>query len=165
MFARNTPASTRPAIFARAIAARNLSLLRSIETTLRMLDQDIKQIHLISEGFERAHEYLRSINTSNRLDESGEASAALEEAMETASRMYAHAAARHESACLDTRLRPDDGVADSLSDYLNALADLHAVISTLHDWVGDHDAALDAATGETFDNAEDLFLAIGVNVQ
>lgn len=86
--------------------------------------------------------------------------AILRDASAACARIYQDACRRHQSACKDPQLYPDDGVADAYSAFIEALGQLHDTIEALREWIATHDAVLQPTTGAVYSSADDLFAAL-----
>ncbi|WP_103018132.1 hypothetical protein [Alicycliphilus denitrificans] len=150
--ARMTP------VGAQAFAARNLELLAAIENTLDALSADTNLLHAIHAGYREIHEKLEG--TATAIDEGGRIQGILDKAGASCARIYHDACQRHQSACQDPQLRPDDGVADAYSAFIDALRELHDTIEYLREWIATHDAVLQPTTGTVYASADDLFAAL-----
>lgn len=104
---------------AQVFAARNLNLLATIEKTLDALSSDTELVQAIHAGYEEINERLQGIQTE--IDPKGVILGNLEEASNTCVRIYRDTCERHQSACDDPLLRPDDGVADAYGQFIEAL--------------------------------------------
>ena len=140
---------------AQALAARNLEFLAAIENTLDALVSDTDLLRSISRAYQELHEKLAGIEIE--IDAGGRIVAMLEKASGSCVRIYRDAQRRHQSACRDPVLKPDDGVTDAYSSFIEAVHDLHDTIETLREWIATHDAVLQLTTGQTFDSVDDLF--------
>ena len=140
---------------AQALATRNLGLLRSIEDTLEALQSDTKLIEAIAAGYQEIQERLEG--RPEPIDVEGRFGATLEKSSIACAAIYRDAKARHQSACSDPLLRPDDGVADAYTEFLDAIHDLHDQVETLREWIATHDAVLEPSSSDVFDSVDDLF--------
>lgn len=138
-----------------AFAARNLQLLTAIESTLQALDSDTKIITAIEASYQEIRD---SVAESEHVaDANGNIENSLRKASDTCVRIYQDAQRRHGHACTDPDLRPDDGVADAYSVFIDAVRSLHDSVESLRDWIANHDAILQPTTGEIFATVGDLF--------
>ena len=157
-FIQNIHTARMTPIGAQAFAARNLELLAAIENTLDGLTADTQLLRAIHDGYEEIQAKL--VGTTGPIDDSGRTQAALEKAGAACARIYNDACQRHQSACQDPQLRPDDGVADAYSAFIGALRELHDTIEALREWIATHDAVLDPSMGAVYASADDLFAAL-----
>lgn len=140
---------------AQAFAARNLELLTAIENTIDALTGDTDLLSAISRTYGEVQDKLSGFE--GEIDASGRIVAMLGKASDACSRIYRDAQHRHQSACTDPQLRPDDGVTDAYEAFMNAVHDLHDTVESLREWIAVHDAVLQPASGTTFDSVDDLF--------
>jgi hypothetical protein len=145
-----------------ALAARNLQLLQTIESTLTGLASDVKLLNAVADGFEEVSERLQQKGLAVALDPRGQLCNALTLAADSAQRMYTRAAVEHDAVSRDPRLTREDGVADAYQAYLNALGRVFDSSATLKDWIATHDALLEPGSGKVYDNVDDLFAAMGL---
>ena len=150
--ARMTP------VGAQAFAARNLELLAAIENTLDALNTDTNLLNAIHDGYQEIREKLEGTTTA--IDEGGRIQAMLDKAGAACVRIYHDACQRHQSACQDPQLHPDDGVPDAYSAFMGALRALHDTLESLREWIATHDAVLQPTTGMVYASADDLFAAL-----
>lgn len=143
---------------AQAFAARNLELLAAIENTLDALSADTNLLNAIHDGYREIHEKLEG--TSSAIDDDGRIQGILDKAGAACARIYHDACQRHQSACQDPLLHPDDGVADAYGAFIEALRELHDTIESLREWIATHDAVLQPTTGTVYASADDLFTAL-----
>lgn len=143
-----------------AFTARNLQLLQAIESTLTHLDSDTDLLNAVGRGFDEIFASLKARANGEMIDGEGATCAALSNASDACSRMYANATKRHKAACADKRLQADDGVVEAFESYMEALRGLHDLIEEIKDWIETHDALLEPATGASYATAEDLFAAL-----
>ena len=143
---------------AQAFAARNLDLLAAIENTLDGLGADTQLLRAIHDGYQEIQQ--RLVGTDGSIDDSGRIQAKLDKASAACARIYQDACRRHQSACKDPQLYPDDGVADAYSAFIQALGQLHDTIEALREWIATHDAVLQPTTGAVYSSADDLFAAL-----
>lgn len=148
-----------------ALATRNLQLLQAIESTLSQLGSDVKLILAIAGAFEEIQQDLVAQANGTPLDPEGAICNALTQASSACARIHAGATARHKAACLDQRLRADDGVVDAYREYIAALESVHEGIEALKDWIATHDAILVPDEPGVFTSVDDLFAAMGVNAR
>jgi len=152
---------TAPA-FAQATAARNLQLLRAIETTVISVESATRLTDVVAREASDMLARLQKANVSFALDPSGVACKDFGEASDIVSGLYADARAKHQYARKDFRLTGDDGVADAYNAYMAALKDAHDAIEELREWVETHDAILEPSSGKVYSNVDDLFAAMGL---
>ncbi len=143
---------------AQAFAARNLELLAAIENTLGALAADTRLLHAIHSGYDEIRQRLAASPAT--LDTDGRLQAMLDKASAACARIYQDARQRHQSACQDPALHPDDGVADAYADFTNAVQGLHDSIETLREWIATHDAVLQPTTGAVYPSPAQLFAAL-----
>jgi len=154
-------AETAPA-FAQAAAARNLQLLRAIESTIISIASDTRLMQGMAGDVSDMLAAIQKANVSSALDPSGVVCQDLGLAADITSSLYARARARHQDARNDFRLTRDDGVADAYGAYIDAARSLHDQIEELREWIATHDAVLEPGNGKFFDTAEALFASFGV---
>jgi len=158
----HTTARVHPAVLtpigAQVLAARNLELLAAIENTLDALYADTKLLRAIHDGFLEIRE--RLIGIDGPIDADGRTQAALSKASDACARIHRDAKQRHQSACADPSLRPDDGVADAYDEHIAAVQELHDTVESLRNWIADHDAVLEPTTGVVYSSVDDLFAAL-----
>jgi hypothetical protein len=140
---------------AQAFAARNLELLTAIENTIDALTGDTDLLSAISRTYSELQEKLSSFE--GEIDASGRIGAMLDKASASCARIYRDAEHRHQAACTDPQLRPDDGVTDAYEAFMNAVHELHDTVESLREWVAVHDAVLQPVSGTTFESVGDLF--------
>lgn len=153
---------TNAPAYAQAMAARNLQLLQAIETVLLGLEQDIKQLELMTSSVEDTLGRLQNATDGTPIDPAGAVGRSLEMAADTASRMFTRAKAQHANACQDFRLTSDDGIVDAYGGYLAAIEAFHDAVETLREWITTHDAVLEPGNGQVFDSVDALFASMGV---
>lgn len=158
----HTTARVHPVVLtpigAQVLAARNLELLAAIENTLDALYADTKLLRAIHDGFLEIRE--RLIGIDGPIDADGRTQAALSKASDACARIHRDAKQRHQSACADPSLRPDDGVADAYDEHIAAVQELHDTVESLRNWIADHDAVLEPTTGVVYSSVDDLFAAL-----
>lgn len=121
----------------RAEAARNLDLLRAIDTTLTWLDRligvlraDITFAEKINASLDTIHGVIDPDDTLHGL---------LEKAQSMVEQVYQELIAKRQSARDDLRLCEDDGIDASYTEAIAAAADLHNALNTLRWNIGEHD--------------------------
>jgi len=152
---------TRSAVV-EAMAARNLQFLALIENTIDRVSSDTDHVRACAKGIYESMESLKAgardiPYAEDRLVE------LLEKTKETARRIHTDAVRRHESACNDKMLRPDDGVVDVFEAFLEAVNDLYSCAAEFKDWLELHNALLDQPTGASYENAADLIAALNAD--
>ena len=143
---------------AQALAARNLDFLAAIERTIDALVSDTDLIHDIGLAYQEIQDKLTGLDTE--IDADGRITGLLEKASEACVRIYRDAQRRHEAACRDPLLQPDDGVTEAYDGFIVAMHALHDTVEVLREWIATHDAVLQPTTGKTFDSVDDLFDAL-----
>lgn len=145
-----------------SFAARNLQLLRAIETTVESLETDTTILNALSKDMVRLFDSLKGSQTEVAIDAEGRILDLLNQSMDSTERMHAVNVKRHNSACADSRLRPDDGVAEAYIDHLDALNTLHSTVAELAEWIDTHDALLEQPSNAVHSSADELFKALGI---
>ena len=140
--------------------ARDLDLLEAIDKTITALDLIKEQMVYHTETVSR--EIDRVKNDPKIIDEDGSIVRSIEETRDTLGAVHAKFVKKCEAAKQAEELREDDGVVDAYYDMINSTADLHNAINALCWAIGEHDADLDETLPGSFDNADDLFAAMGV---
>ena len=117
--------------------ARNLELLRDIESTLAWLERLTKQIQSNAEFAERANDALCKVSGVIDPDESIQKS--LEDAQEGVEQLYQLLIEKRQSGRNDCQLTDEDGIDDAYSNAIAQAADLHNSINTLRWNISEHD--------------------------
>lgn len=146
-----------------AFAARNLQLLRVIESTVDSLTADTRILQAMFNDLQPLTDAIRSQGSEGDvIDPEQRVCNQLQQAMDTLARMHATATHKHAAACNDHRLTEDDGVADAWSDYMQAMQHMHDALHDLHDAVATHDALVAPVQPQVYGSAEELFKALGI---
>jgi len=149
-----------PGLHAHVFAARNLTLLNAIETTLDALRADTGLIASIERTYDEIYDIL--IEAAQELTQDGIqlCLTPVEKASDAVSRLWCDARDRQQSANADLQLRPDDGVTEAWQELMDALHSLHAKIEEVRDWLEDMAAIREPHESRVFTNVDDLVASI-----
>ncbi|OAK66081.1 hypothetical protein A3K87_09965 [Variovorax paradoxus] len=145
-----------------AMAARNLQFLALIENTIDRVSSDTDHVRACAKAIAESMESLKAgakdvPYQEERLVE------LLEKTKESARRIHVDATHRHESACNDKMLHPDDGVVDVFEAFIEAVNDLYNCASEFKDWLELHNALLEQPTGASYGSAAALIAALSAD--
>jgi len=149
-----------PGLYAHVFAARNLTLLNAIETTLNALRADTGLITSIERTYDEIHDMLIDAAQELTKESIQLCLTPVEKASDAVSRLWCDARDRHQSASTDPQLRPDDGVADAWQEFMDALHSLHDKIEEVRDWLEDVRACMEPRGERVFTNVDEMFAYI-----
>jgi len=141
-------------------AARDLKLLRAIETTLDALDIEQERANQLNQAAEQFIDLVK--HTESSIGDGADLVGLFDKARDAVGKAHALLIRKHHSALNDPALDDDDGVAEAYACLLSTTAALHNNLNTLSWLIGEHEADLDEAIPGTYSNADDLFAAMGV---
>lgn len=141
--------------------ARDLELLRDIETTLDALDIELGRTSLFNAAAEKFIEIVKA-STSTTIDENIGLVDVFDSARDEVGKAYQMFKNKHQYALRASELDDDDGIVEAYECLLSATATLHNNLNTLSWLVGEHEADLDETLPGAYSNANDLFAAMGV---
>lgn len=118
-------------------AARNLDLLRAIESTINNLDRLTARTRADLQFADRVFAWLEHSNEVVDPDEKIQAE--LEAAQSAVADLYGALIDRRTHARLDPMLNEEDGVEDAYTRTIAAVADLHNAINSIRWNIGEHD--------------------------
>ncbi len=95
---------------------------------------DTDHIDDIGSAYQAIQDKLTGLGTE--IDAVGRITGLLEKASEACVRIYRDAQRRHEAACQDPLLQPDDGVAEAFDAFIAAMHSLHDTVEVLREWIG-----------------------------
>ena len=150
--------NTAPAAV-QAFASRNLNLLRAIDSTIDSLDTDSGIFRMLADDASKRHAFFEKNGLQDRIDPDGVVCTTLGSILDLLSSMHADSAKKHDAACRDPQLTPDDGVADAYQEHMDALTNFHDSVANLLDWIDTHDALLEAPGSVVYQSASDCWTA------
>ncbi|MDT3679873.1 MAG: hypothetical protein ROZ64_13680 [Burkholderiaceae bacterium] len=148
---------------AEGVGRRSLELLRAIDQTVSSLRIDCELMSNLAHISNDLSERLKAKAVAGQLslvDESGAIVETLNNAADAAESLHESLGRRCASARADHRLEPDDGVTDEYEAAISACADMHNALRDLADTVAELDAELEAPTGKSFTNIDELMAAL-----
>lgn len=145
----------------RGDAARDLELLRDIETTLDALDIELERASQLNQAAEKFIELVKK-SASSTIGDDTDLVALFDSARDTVGRAHKMFGERHQCALNAPELDDDDGIVEAYECLMSATATLHNNLNTLSWLIGEHEADLDETLPGAYGNADDLFSAMGV---
>ena len=145
----------------RGDVARDLGLLRAIETTLDALDieqERVSQLNLAAEKFIA----MVKKSASSAIADDINLVTLFDSARDAVSKAHEAFAEKHDCAFNDPELDDDDGIVEAYECLVSAIATLHNNLNTLSWLIGEHEADLDEKLQGSYGSADELFAAMGV---
>lgn len=137
-----------------AETARNLEILRAIESTLAWLERLTGQLRADFEFADKVNANLAGI--PGIIDPDDSIQQGLEKAQIAVEELYGLLISKRQSGRDDHRLMEEDGIEEAYTEAIAAAADLHNAINSLRWNIGEHDTdAEPKAPGKTY-AAEDI---------
>lgn len=146
--------------FAQSLGARSLGLLRAIEQTLQVVSLDIRVMEGLATEYDTLLRRMKSDPPGRSFDPEGAVVARLRLVMGVLTQFHGVEKSRLRSAESDKELCEADGVAESFRDYLGAIERAHDVVSSLADWIEEHDADFEQPLPGKFETVEGLVAAM-----
>lgn len=140
--------------------ARNLQFLALIESTIDRVSTDTDHVRVCASSIVRCEEELKTHFQNAVIPDEDKLVELLDRIQDVARRMHVDAKRRHESACSDHMLNPDDGVVDVFEDMIAATQELFGVADEFKEWIETHNALMEPSTGQTFESVDDLMAAL-----
>lgn len=145
---------------AQAVAGRDLLLLRQIDETLDQLEVENCVFSHFTHLIEKSVESIKA--SSACFDQQDKLLIMFQQTRDAVETLHEHSSAQCESARTDRALCDDDGIVEAYCTLLETLAALHHSLNDLCWAIGENAADHDRTLPGTFDNADDLFKAMGV---
>lgn len=150
--------------FGRQIQAgvpRDLGLLGVIDETLEALDIEVEKFSQMNHA---AGQYVEMAKKSapNNVGSLEEIESLFASSRQLVGEYYYQNEEKQQAAVNDPRLTEEDGIVEAYDHLLAELASLHNNLNTIAWLIGEHVADTDKQAPGSFDNAEDLFAAMGV---
>ena len=143
-----------------AQAARTIAFLHLIESTIQRLTSNTEFLRTAAREVERFNVSIRASEPLRPLDPEGRACLLLDQAAETAERVYNRAVRECESARGDGRLTSDDGVVDAFEAEVEAVADFHNQVVEMREAVLLHNARALGPSGRVYADVDEMFADI-----
>lgn len=142
-------------------AARDLHVLRAIETTLDALDIRCESLRQTNQAGDHFIKLLKECDVPFSNSDVDLVSL-FEDARDSTEAAYEKWALKHLCAVNAPELVDEDGVVDAYALLLTEIAALHDKLNTLCWIIGEQQADQDVTLPGVFSNADDLFAAMGV---
>lgn len=140
-------------------AARDLDLLRAIDSTLDMLDIEMGRVEQLNHAAEK---FIDTIGEAPGPIESDiDLVALFDKARDSVGEAHALLKRRHQSAINDPNLRDEDGIAEAYACLIEATAEFHNHLNALSWAIGEHNADFDKPTGKAYADIEDMLRDMG----
>lgn len=143
-----------------ATTARNLQFLALIEATVDIVSTDTEHVRVCARAVEACMAELKTQFANSAISDEARLVELLDKTLDIARRLHLDAKKRHESACNDKMLHPDDGVTDVFADLVEATEELFDCAAEFKDWIETHNSMFEEASGATYTTAEALIAAL-----
>ena len=141
-------------------AARDLTLLNQIESTLNLIDVELLRVEQSNKSAQLLIEMANK--TKDVIDSSGKLVMEFEKTRDTIAEKHRDLVIARQSASDDSRLNERDGIIEGYDSLIKALAELHNNLNALAWTVGENDADHDTLAEKSYSNIEAMFADMGV---
>ncbi|MBK7656946.1 MAG: hypothetical protein IPJ18_19895 [Betaproteobacteria bacterium] len=100
-----------------SVHPENLNFWRAIDSTIDSLDTDSGIFRMLVDDASKRHAFFEKNGLQDRIDPDGVVCTTLGSILDLLSSMHADSAKKHDAACRDLQLTPDDGVADAYQEH------------------------------------------------
>lgn len=153
-------AQQQTSALALAETARNLQFLALIDSTIDAVSSDTEHVRVCTQTIDKYMTELQQGSEGVPISREEQFVEVLDKTMEIARSIHTDSKRRHQAACEDRMLRPDDGVTDVYEGLIEASAELFSCAAEFKDWIETHNALLEPSSGEVYSSAEALLAAL-----
>lgn len=143
-------------------SARDLGLLREIQGTLDAIDLRCEFVRSANQSADHFIDLLRAAPLPPASAEDEDLVVVFEAARDSIAAEYEHTSMQHICAVNAPELVEDDGVVEAYAVLLTGLVELHDKLNTLSWIIREDEADQDQTLEGSFENADDLFAAMGM---